>query len=252
MPFLSFAFLLKKAYYLKERKVVNMKNIKSIITLSLVPVMLAGCSLPKKINEEQFREKYNETVTYLSSVDNVPSNIHIQNKAGATKYDYKEGEFYGYYNFALLILVPVTGGEYTWKEEGKFYHAEKNMFDNKKSYKKEITEEQFNTYMAGHKNKMLEELQMPLNMATILLNGGENYENIRNTYYSVGKTGWKLSSKAEYVSDNNKTYSYTIQFNNNLPVKYTSKGDSETVWKYSLGKAKLSVPSFDSTSESQA
>ena len=233
-----------------------MKNIKSLITLSLVPVLLTGCSSAKKISEEQFKELHEQTVLYLSDVNNVPANIHIANKNSTTKYDYKEGEFYSYYSFALLILVPVTGGTYTWKEDGKYYHAVKDMFKSEKSYKKEITEEEFNDYMASHKQKVLEELNVPLLTATNLLNGSELYENVQNTYYSVGKTGWKLSSKAEYLSDNHKEYSYTIQFKDNLPVKYTSKvsseKNSETVWKYTLGKASLSVPSFETTSESQA
>ena len=226
-----------------------MKNIKPIITLSLLPLLLTGC-VSKGISQDEFLPKKEASEAYLSDANNCPTDIHIQNKGGVEKYDYKEGEFYTYRMFALILIVPVTSGTYTWKEDGKYYHAETHT-DSKKNKKSEITEEQFNTYMLQHKAKIMSELNVPLARVNDLLNPNEEiYSSVDNKFYALGDTGWKMISKVSYVDENAKDAKITIEFNHDLPVKYTTKTDSESYYKYELNKATLVPPNFDSTSES--
>ena len=237
-----------------------MKHVKTITLLALSSaLLLAGCD--KSLSKEAFMDAYNQAKEYTQVTNTDIKNVHIQNKLGNESYNYKEGEFYSHKLFALLLIVPITTDVYTWKEDGKFYYAERHT-DSKKNIDKEITEEQFNTYMEGFRVTLFAKLAEPFVLADNLLSDNqEGYKEVSNKYKKTFKGAYSLVSKVTneqenttYDENNNpvttvetKTTNYNLEFKNNLPAKYYSKVDkSETTWTYTYGKAELKKPSTSS------
>ena len=99
-------------------------NRKILLLLPFLTLSLTACE--KSIKEEEFNTQLasiRETLT--TGEDERLNDIHINNSLSTEAYNYKEGEYYSYKMFALILIVPITQGDYLWKEDGKFYHAER-------------------------------------------------------------------------------------------------------------------------------
>lgn len=221
-----------------------MKNTRMLTLFSFIALTLSSCV--NGISKEEYETKLSEVEANFANI----TDVHINNKNSTTKYDYKEGEFYGYYNFALLILVPVTQGTYTWKDGDKYYHAEVHI-DSSKSKKNEITKEQFDTYMSAHKVSLITLMSevtakihdfMQENPVTVTK--AENtygYDTINNEYHFQSKTELTISGGD---TDVQKT-EYFISFKDQKLKEYHSKsGDSDSYRYYSYGNAKFNEPTI--------
>ena len=191
------------------------------------------------------------------------TNVKFHNKLSVNSYNYKEGEFYAYKMFALILIVPVSEQDYTWKENGEYWHYSYNSVGNKKTLAK-ITETVFEQYMNVGKGKVTEYLLNPLLKAEQLMDENQvQYKSVSNKYKkNIFKDQYTLVSTAkeeivtshdeyneetgEYTpvidSTEEKTTTFTIALKKSLPVKYTTKDDSEQTWTYTYGDAEFTVP----------
>ena len=226
-----------------------MKNKRLLLALPLVAFLLTGC-FEKTISQDEFASKaVNEAERYLAQESDKITNVHIKTKLQYT-YDYKEGEFYRYYMFALIVIVPLTELECVWKEDGKYYRYVDYSAQDNKHVDKEITKEEFDTYMAAGKTSILTRLTDPVTRVKELMNNAIPYyetAEYNNTYkYSSSDKVYTLTSSvtrpANYGSEETTTDKYTIKFKNSLPTKYSYKNDGEQTWEYSYGKAKFTNP----------
>lgn len=235
---------------------------KSLVLLPLIAVMLTGC-LSSGLSKEKFQTRFDKVKANMVETNETLKNVTIKDKLSVNVYQYKEGEFYSYKMTAILLIVPIMQGTYTWKEDGKFYHAETHT-DSKKDKLYEITEQQFNDYMVSHKAKILSELNAPVNLTeTLLSEQHEGYTSVKNKYSkNMFSKDFKLSSTVTYQSSSysdgsevteEKTKTYTVQFSNFLPKTYSYKdGDSSGKTTYTYGKAEFTKPGVatnDSSSE---
>ena len=233
---------------------------KKAYLLLTLPLLLTGC-FSTSVKKDKFQAVLQEAEKNVALDSNKLDDVRIHNKLSVDLYNYKEGEFYSYRYFALILIVPVSHGEYTWKEDGKYYYAE-TFTDSKKNKTGEITEEQFNTRMAAHRLTIYQKINEPLNDADKILN--DNYDEgytVDNYKMSKEFLGSSYSLKAEishlesdYSSGEEvkvkKTSTHTIKIKNGLPNTYTSKtDDSETKWTYEFGKASFSNPNNPSQDE---
>lgn len=223
--------------------------------LAMSTLLLTGC------NQNISKDKFNELVQEGKGKVQEVTNVNFHNKLSATAYNYKEGEFYSYKMFALLLIVPITSNEITWKDEdGKYYHYKQDSLTSTKT-SSEITDEQFAANMTAHKAKIVSELLNPLSKAELLMTENvEEYKSINNKFTKNGlKNQYTLKSTCKYEVRTNEVYdgdtlvsydseektdTFTIVLNKEgLPVTYTSKIDgSETKWTYNYGKAELNLP----------
>ena len=231
-----------------------MKRNALIIALPLLGMMLTSCQ--KTLKQEAFASMLDEVKATLSSDNEKLNDVKIYSNLNTEVYNYKEGEYYSYKMFAIILIVPIIDAKYVWKEDGKYFYAESHT-DSKKDKLTEITEEQFNEKMAASKEKIRSELSWPVTMSESLMNGTSTYENVKNTYQydSLNKT-YVLTSKVqskgqdESGSEVLKDSTITIKYKNNLPILYRSKGESTTKWTYAYGKSELVKPaSANQTSE---
>lgn len=230
---------------------------KKSLLLVLLPCLLTTGCFSSSINEDKMKEVVNEVEAKVSAGDF--TNVHINDKI-QHKYDYKEGEFYRYSDFALLLIVPITELVCTWTQDGKYYHYEKYSANEKKNKDEEITKEQFDLYMAEHKKSVQYQLENPVKASKKLL-GTYKYEETDYTKYkSIKDTSYKYNSfEKEYTQKGTGVYDvtlyedgvektvekedkYTIVYKNGMPVKMTTKNDGDQTWKFSYGKAEFKNP----------
>ena len=234
------------------------KNILKVLALtSVTSLVLTGCFL-KKLSQDEFLSRLDDVKGQLTLTNEKMNDIHINNKLNVNVYNYKEGEFYAYKMFALILIVPVTEGEYIYKQDGKFYQI-KTHTDSKKDTKTEISEEQFNILMLERKQSMIDRLMMPVNTCEGLINGTteQEYKSVKNTFKGSKKKLQFVSNVTFDVTTNEyndetgvteekveeKKGKFTITFESNLPKKYINKtDDGETTWDYCYGKAELNLP----------
>ena len=219
-----------------------MKHLKTLSILVLSSVLLmTGCS--KKLSEDKFKEVL-QSVTDTVNAGTEVTNVHIKDNAQYT-YDYKEGEFFRYHSFALLILVPVTDTVCTWEEDGKYYHYKKSVLEN---VDKEITEEQFNVYMATARGEICAKLNEGImECENLLREEPELYTDVKNAFYQTAKGEYRLNSTMLYKTNDNgeevtKQRKVIFLMKKNLPIKYTVKTDSDSTTSYTYGNAKFSKP----------
>ena len=225
---------------------------KKSVLLVLLPCLLTTGCFSSSISEDKMKEVVSEVEAKVSAGDF--TNVHINDKI-QHKYDYKEGEFYRYSDFALLLIVPITELVCTWSQDGKYYEELLNMmFDGK------ITKEQFDEYMAEHKKSVQYQLMNPVNASKKLL-GTYQYDDPYVTQYKeVKDPSYKYNSfEKEYTQKGTGIYEvtlyedgaektvqkedkYTIVYKNGKPVKMTIKNDGDQTWKYSYGKAEFKNP----------
>lgn len=217
-----------------------------LVILTMSTVLMTGC-FAKTITKEKFDEAM---VTVKQNIENV-TNVHIKDKIQHT-YDYKEGEFYRYNQFALLLVVPIAETECTWVEDGKYYHFYSNSTDSKKNENKEITAEEFSVYMLKHKVEIQTVLNRPFEEMKLFDGSNPDYSEITNSYkYSSLEKSYSLTTKAKfkvtlYEDGQDKTeykdVKETYEFKKNLPSKWTKKLDGDSTWKYTYGKAEFKNP----------
>ena len=227
------------------------------ILLVLLPTLLTTGCFSSSIKEDKMKEVVAEVESNVNSGNF--TNVHINDKI-QHKFDYKEGEFYRYSDFALLLIVPITELVCTWKQDGKYYHYEKYSANEKKNVDKEITKEEFDTYMAAHKLTVQYQLNVPVTASKKLLKTYQYDEYTAVKYKDVVDTSYKYNSfEKEYTQKGTGLYDitqyedggektitkeekHTINYKNGLPSSWTIKGDSEQKWKYSYGKAEFKNP----------
>ncbi len=215
-----------------------MKHNKALILLPLTSLLLTGC-FEKAINKEQFLEAVKNSQAVLESGEKV-TNVRIR-QGIQYSYDYKEGEFYRYHDFALILAETVI----VWKEENKYYRYVNYTYTDKYNFDGEISKEQFDEYMGAGKKDLIKVLNNPLEKAGKIANNSDDAVTYDATFkyssmdkqYTLKATGKSLTSEEEYQ--------YTIKIKNNLPTeyKYNLNGSkSDTTWKYQYGKAELTKP----------
>ena len=233
-----------------------MKNVKLLSLLSVMPLLLTGCS--KKLSAEEYKQYLDETKTYLTEDFSHITDVHIQNKLSVTTFDYKVNEFFSYNYIGLLGI----GGEreVTWKDGEKYYYYHSSPL-HRDNEVKEIDAELFYEYMDEYKVRIQTELMRPVYMSYQLYNGGiPDYKKADNTFkrsikkeYSHHSVATKevptTNDQGESVNvDVEDVYDIVLKDKYPLQYKYVTKNTptddgSETTWKYSYGNAKLNKPS---------
>ncbi len=231
-----------------------MKASKLLTVLPMFALLLTGCD--KSMKQEDFVAKLNEAKAYLTEHADEIKNIRIKdtNKLGSEMYNYKEGEFYSHtYVDGVILFIPTTAKVATWKEDGKYYHGENYNFFKTDVPTKEITEEEFNTYMAAGKATIMEQLMYPIARAEGLIDGSTYEEGHKpeNKFILTYKGEAQLKSKEYYKLSSEDTEwkerTITVGLKNNLPVRYITKDTSEKGWNYTLNKAAVDIPTWESS-----
>ena len=213
-------------------------------------MILTSCGGLKTITQEEFMPHYQAVCSSVKEKQVGFENVKIfESGIFGRSYNYKEGEFYAYRYVAIALIIPINQQDYTWIEDGKYYHCEIRVLD-KLTYKKEITKEQFDNYMIAHKQTILNQLDEPLDKIDNLLEKDpEEYVSVDNTFsqHSNKDEGYRLSSKAvQSIGDNQtKTTEYNIDFTDTRPTSFETKeeGSNGRTWTYSYGNASFNKPS---------
>ena len=217
--------------------------------MTLSTLLLAACD--SKVSQEKFVEQLSAVEANITLDSEKLDNVHMQNKLGINKIDYKEGEFYVNTTDALALIIPIITELYTWREGDsetnyKYYHAEKHTITSNNKWN-EISKEQFDVYMANGRAEVCAKLnEGPTACRNFLKDEPEGgYYNVKNSFAKTISSEYKMTSNSNYKAMENeqeveKTYKTTFIFKNGLPVKYTVKNNgSESFYKYSFGKAEL-------------
>ena len=228
---------------------------KKVFYLAFLPFMLTGC-LSKSVSKDKMKE------VVLAAETNITEgnfdNVHAKDTNQYT-YDYKEGNFFRSHMFALILVVPVTETICTWEQDGKYYHYEKHTTSSK-DVDKEITKDEFDTYMAAHKATMKSLLMSPISQSKKLLEP-ENipeedpvkYETVKKESYKADMSGKTYTQKGTGVYKQSvyqnggeqileKEWSNTIKYTNNFPTEWSYNNDGKKKWNYSYGKAEFKNP----------
>ena len=223
-------------------------------------MLLTGC-FGQSISKEKMLTQIDNARTATAVDSSKIDNVKIHNKLSIDSYNYKAGEFYAHRYFALALIVPISYGEYTWKEDGKYYHAHKEL--TKDLVTKEIDEVLFNQYMEDHRLTISQKLRSPLDSVQNLIEGKDDtytVESNKFTYTALSKE-YKSATKVSFQTtdpDNSEQQitrekTFTLVLKNSLPKTYTIKENwekgSEEKWTYSYGNAEFNNPSGN-TSES--
>lgn len=238
-----------------------MKHFKSVILTLSIPMLLTGC-FSSSISKDKYISKIDSAETMVNVDSPKIDDVNIHDKLSIELYNYKVGEFYSFRYFALALIVPISYGTYTWKENGKYYHAKKEL--TKDLVTTEITEQQFNEYMESHRVTISEKLKEPLRNVKSIIDGNSEVYTLKTAKYtsSMFSKDYKATLNSVYYEYDSASDSqveremvHTLTINNNLPKSYTSKekkdGGSDNKWTYSYGKAKFTNPNGDSSSENQ-
>ena len=210
------------------------------VLMAMSTMLLTACDTG--ISQEKFVEHLNATKANITLESEVLDNVHIQDKSSLNQTNYKEGEFYS--KVSGLILTRVQ--EYTWKDEdGKYYHIKKSLVEN---IDKEITEEQFNVYMATARGEICAKLNEGImECENLLREEPDMYTNVKNSFYQTAKGEYRLNSTMttkvmEESQEVEKTRKVIFLMKKNLPTKYTIKLDSSSTVSYTYGNAKFTKP----------
>ena len=221
--------------------------------LTLFPfIALTLTSCVNGISKDEYEAKLSEVEANYANI----TDVHINNRNNTTKYDYKEGEFYGYYNFALIIFVPITQGTYTWKDGDKYYHTEVHA-DSSKTKKSEISKEQFDTYMTAHKAKILSLMsEVTLKIHDFMQENPTTVSKAENEYKydSFNKEYHFYSKVVETYQDsegNPEKTDYFVSFKDQKLKEYHAKtGTSDSYRYFSYGDAKFNEPTMPDNNSS--
>ena len=220
----------------------------TLLNLLIVPaLLLTGCA--KNIDKEAFLEKLADVKENVVVTNSDIKNVHIHNGLNVTTYDYKEGEYYAYHTFVIIIIIPYKSEEFIYKNNDKYYQIN-TYTDSSKDTKKEITQDEFNLLMLARKQKIIDELNDPISAIDRLIDEEDDeYKSIKNSFSAGGNTLNFTSNVVKETYDSEKEENkdikgkINISFKNNLPTKYETKVDGNTVWSYSYGNATLKIPS---------
>lgn len=230
-----------------------MKHLKSALMLLSIPMLLTGC-FRNSVSKEKFLNQLDEAKAETAIESTKVDNVQIHNKLNIESWNYKVGEFYSHHYFAIALIVPINYGEYTWTEDGKFYHATKIV--GKDLTTSEITKEQFENYMEGHRATISGKLREPILSTESYLYGNDDtykvesskltYQPLSKEYRSVVVTSTQEPDPNNYEQTITRKRTFTFVFKNKLPKTYTTKenwdGGSEQKWSYSYGDAKFHNP----------
>ncbi len=210
------------------------------ILVALSSIALTACDAG--IKQEKFVEQLNKVKDNIALTSDALNDVHIQENSSLNQTNYKEGEFYS--KVSGLVLTRVV--EYVWKEGDKFYHYANSILN---KVDKEITEEEFTLKMATFRGKICEQLNMGvIECENLLKEEPETYTNVQNKFYKTMEGQYRMNSTMTQVTlDNNgneveSTRKVMFLIKNGLPVKFTTKTESETKYSYSFGKAKFTAP----------
>ena len=228
-----------------------MKKLSAITLLSVASLILTGC-FDKTISKEKFEENLNDVKTHLTWENEDITDVHINSRLNIEVYNYKEGEFFSYKYFAIALIVPISYGDYTWKDGDNYYHYHDDVIDSHDKLTV-LSEESFNTYMAQHKATLISVLSKPVNACEDLMSEQPTlYDNVTCKYQQTSKKVFRLNATGSYETQDSsnpeqmvtKTAKVTIDFKDRLPIKYkyTTKTDSEDTWKYEYGSAAFAAP----------
>ncbi len=220
------------------------------ILLALGSLVLTACDT--NIKQDKFVSILEATEANVAMDSDKIDNVHMQNRLGVNKIDYKEGEFYINTTNALALIIPIITELYTWREGDseanyKYYHAEKHTITSNNKWA-EITKEQFDVYMATGRGEVYAKLNQGITSCKNMLKPAEEqetYKNIKNSFKKTMSGEYKMISSATYdYQDGENTverqYKVTFAIKNNLPLKFTTKDNgSESFYKFSYGDAKL-------------
>lgn len=196
----------------------------------------------KKLSKEEYQEELNKVQANLNLDNETLKNFHANNKLNVQHYDYVEGEFYAYRQFAIVLIIPINDENYTWKENDKYYHFTAGIKDDSKKLS-EITKEQFDNYMLAGKQTLLNRISESYNLNMKLLdNSDETYLNKENTYTKSGSSLTFKCKAEQYYGEELQKVNITINYKDYLPTKMVIKGSSTDEWTYKYGSASWNVP----------
>ena len=76
---------------------------KKQLCLALLPVLLTTGCFSSSVSQDKMKDQINEVENNINQGNF--TNVKIKDKL-QYKFDYKEGEFYRYSDFALILIVP--------------------------------------------------------------------------------------------------------------------------------------------------
>ena len=209
---------------------------KMFLLIPTASLLLTGC-FDKTVSKDDMKKIILDAGDAVTSV----TNVRIRNKIQHS-YDYKEGEFYRYHNFALILAET----ECVWKENGSYYHYVNYTWTDKYNTDKEITKEEFDTLMSKCKNEVIKTLLVPVQRAFDIIDDPAYETTCKSSSGTYTMKSAKPNTASEGETSNEEKY--TIKFKNNLPTNYKIDINGEQDWKYQYGKAEFINPKA-STSE---
>ena len=73
--------------------------------LAVSTILLTACE--SKLSQEKFVDKLNATKANVVITSDKLNNVHMQNRLGVHKLNYKEGEYFTDETAALAIIIPI-------------------------------------------------------------------------------------------------------------------------------------------------
>lgn len=210
-------------------------NKKLFLIVPAITLLLTGC-FDKTVSKENMIKVLEEAESAFMSEQSLFTNVRIRNKIQHS-YDYKEGEFYRYHEFALIYYQT----ECIWVENGEYYHYLVDGWNSKLNVDAKVSKEEFDELMGKAKNKITNELFRPIDKAYQIATKDD--PTFKNTYKSNSGT-YTVKSERQYVTSEgqSETEKYVIKFKNNLPTRYQINNNGEQDWKYQYGKAEFINP----------
>jgi len=223
-----------------------------IIACLSVLLLLTSCAKSSKveIKEEEMKEKYAALMASVSNFGSAFDDIRANQNQGFTyEYRYKKDEFYSFRDVALVIIVPINIQDFTWKENDKYYHCEIRLSDDR-TYKKEITQEQYVSYMDKHRQSMKDLLMNPVEIGNERINNQDKFKSVLNKcYYDKSIKQYRFESQATIAGEEgqeDKTSVFIMWFDENRPYSYaeTISGESgSTTWNFTYDATQFEQPS---------
>ena len=156
---------------------------------------------------------------------------------------YKEGEFYSFRNVSLASTAPVNVQDFTWQENGKYYHCEIRM-DDESTFSREITASEFDLYMTKHRFTILENFSRRLDEVRERLDGSLRFESISNKYlFSERLQRYRFESVATSLDGLGKENHYVVWFDGmKIHSDIEQEGDYYRVWTFVYGQTQFQKP----------
>ena len=219
-----------------------MKNKVLLIGMSL---LLAACGDDgyQEVERAELVHAFKTLSASLLKSDYVKDVSISSNLSFGYELRYKEGEFYSFRNVSLVSTAPVNVQDFTWQENGKYYHCEIRM-DDDSTFSREITASEFDFYMAKHRFTILENFSRRLDEIRERLDGSLRFESISNKYlFSERLQCYRFESVATSLDGLGKENHYVVWFDGmKIRSDIEQEGDYYRVWTFIYGQTQFQKP----------